>query len=250
MGKVLRWLELGGEPQREELLLADPVVKYFWRFKENLAIRGGVVKYKWMSGIDRWLLVVPEILKGIVLEFCHSKGMDGHMGIEKTRFRILERAIWYNLRNSCEEHVKGCAVCNKQKKGCRVARGEQHAGYALERVHIDIMGPLVETQKENKYILVIVDQFTKWVEAFPLKKSIGRNCGRGSSERICGTVWVSIGDSYRSREDFESELFKEMCELVEIGKRRTTSYRPSANGQVECYNRSIAQIIRCCIGDR
>ena len=50
--------------------------------------------------------------------------------------------------------------------------------------------------------------------------------------------------------NFESELFKEMCELLEIGKTRTTSYRPSANGQVERYNRSIAQIIRCCIGDR
>ena len=138
-----------------------------------MAIRGGVLKYKWMSGIDRWVLVVPEILKGTVFEFCHNKGMTGHMGIEKTKSRDLERAIWYNLRNSCEEHVKGCAVCNRQKKGCRVARGEQqlfHARYALERVHIDIMGPLVETQKGNKYILVIVDQFTKWVEAFPLKK--------------------------------------------------------------------------------
>ena len=50
--------------------------------------------------------------------------------------------------------------------------------------------------------------------------------------------------------NFESELFKEMCELLEIGKTRTTSCRPSANGQVERYNRSIAQIIRCCIGDR
>ena len=53
-----------------------------------------------------------------------------------------------------------------------VERGEQqllHAGYALEPVHIDIMGPLMETQKGNKYILVIVGQFTKWVEAFQLK---------------------------------------------------------------------------------
>ena len=50
--------------------------------------------------------------------------------------------------------------------------------------------------------------------------------------------------------NFESELLKEMCELLEIGKTRTTSYRPSANGQVERYNRSIAQIIRCCIGNR
>ena len=90
MGKVLRWLELGGEPQREELFLADPVVKYFWRFKKNLAIRGGVLKCKWMSGIDRWLLVVPGILKGTVLASCHSKDMAGHMVIEKTKSRILE----------------------------------------------------------------------------------------------------------------------------------------------------------------
>ena len=41
VGKVLRWLELGGEPQWEELLLADPTIEYFWRFKENWAIRRG-----------------------------------------------------------------------------------------------------------------------------------------------------------------------------------------------------------------
>ena len=29
VGIVLRWLELGVEPQREELLMADPDLKYF-----------------------------------------------------------------------------------------------------------------------------------------------------------------------------------------------------------------------------
>ena len=178
--------------------------------------------------------------------------MAGHMGIEKTKSRVLERAMWYNLRNSCEEHVKGCAVCNRQKKKHRVARGEQqlfHAGYALERVHIDIMGPLVETQKGNKFILVIVDQFTMWVDAFPLKNQLAET-GAGV---VVGEFVARVGCPLEIHTDqggnFESELFKEMCELLEIGKTRTTSYRPSANGQVERYNRSIAQIIRCCIGD-
>ena len=50
--------------------------------------------------------------------------------------------------------------------------------------------------------------------------------------------------------NFDSELFKEMCELLENSETKTTSYRPSSNSQVERYNRSITQIIRCCIGDR
>ena len=59
---------------------------------ESIGLKGGVLKYKWMSGIDRWLLVVPEILNGTVLEFCHSKGVAGHMGIDRTSWsggRIL-----------------------------------------------------------------------------------------------------------------------------------------------------------------
>ena len=36
------------------------------------------------------------------------------------------------------------------------------------------MGPLMETQKGNKYILVMVDQFTQCVEAFPLKNKLAK----------------------------------------------------------------------------
>ena len=39
--------------------------------------------------------------------------------------------IWHNVRNNCEEYLKGFADCNSQKKGCSVARGKNrffHAG--------------------------------------------------------------------------------------------------------------------------
>ena len=42
------------------------------------------------------------------------------------------------------------------------------SGYPMERIATDILGPLPETDKRNRYILVITDYFTKWVEAYPI----------------------------------------------------------------------------------
>ena len=42
-----------------------------------------------------------------------------------------------------------------------------------------------------------------------------------------------------------SDLFRKLCQLLEISKTRTTPYRPCANGQIERYNRTILQAIRC-----
>ena len=39
----------------------------------------------------------------------------------------------------------------------------------MERLAIDIAGPLPKTNKGHKYILVISDYFTKWTQAFAIK---------------------------------------------------------------------------------
>ena len=45
----------------------------------------------------------------------------------------------------------------------------------MERVHMDMLGPFPPSEQGNKYILVMVDQFTKWVEihALPDVTAIG-----------------------------------------------------------------------------
>ncbi|KAL6421358.1 hypothetical protein ACFW04_014695 [Cataglyphis niger] len=44
-----------------------------------------------------------------------------------------------------------------------------NAGVPFERVQLDVVGPFPTSSSENKYLLVISNYFTKWVEAFPLK---------------------------------------------------------------------------------
>ena len=41
----------------------------------------------------------------------------------------------------------------------------------------------------------------------------------------------------------ESELFKELCELLRIDKTRTTGYHPSSNDLVERFNRTLENMI-------
>ena len=49
------------------------------------------------------------------------------------------------------------------------------SGFPLEKLAVDILGPLPVTEKGNKYILVVSDYFTRWVEAYPMP-SRGVNC--------------------------------------------------------------------------
>jgi hypothetical protein len=64
-----------------------------------------------------------------------------------------------------------CMECNQNKKATVSARHPMlsyHSGSPMERVHLDFIGPLPRTKRGNKHILMMVDQFTKWVKCIPL----------------------------------------------------------------------------------
>ena len=65
-------------------------------------------------------------------------------------------------------HISKCAICesNKQpKKKPRAALKDFRVGYPMDRVAVDVMGPLPLSAAGNKYILCIGDNFTRWIEA-------------------------------------------------------------------------------------
>ena len=38
----------------------------------------------------------------------------------------------------------------------------------MERMAMDVLCPLPESEQGNKYLLIVADYFTKWMEAFPI----------------------------------------------------------------------------------
>ena len=113
---------------------------------------------------------MPHELKSEVLTHCHDLKLGGHLGREKTLAK--QSFFWYQMTQDCVLHVRTCSACNRNKCGNirygRAPLGEYHAGAPLDRIHIDILGPITTSQDGNVYILMLVDQFTKWLECWPL----------------------------------------------------------------------------------
>ena len=117
----------------------------------------------------------------------------------------------------------------------------------MERVHLDFLGPLPKTEHGNEYVLMMVDQFTKWVECIPLPTQTAEETARAAVNEFFARFGYPFQIFTDQGRNFESKLFTAVCEVLRIHKARTTPYRPSANGQVERYNRTLMDAVRCFI---
>ena len=114
-----------------------------------------------------------------------------------------------------------------------------HAGMTMEHLHIDILGPFPLSTRGNRYILAMVDQFTKWVEVFPLPEQTAETTAWTLITEVVSWFGVPLSIHTDLGKKFESCLFPEVCHLLEVAKTRTTPYHPSSNGQVERPNRTL-----------
>ena len=116
-------------------------------------------------------LIVPGSLRASILMANHNHTTSSHLGVRRTLYSIRKRYYWPGLTSAVHKGVTGCTVCGAKKSfgKKRRARLKQYiVGSPMERLAMDILGPLPETPRKNKYVLVVTDYFTKWTESYPL----------------------------------------------------------------------------------
>ena len=247
--QLIVWLQTDIAPSQRELSLCSPTVTYFYLNRSCLSYQNNLLWYSWKDVIgEKQLLVVPESLKQEVLSLNHDIPFTGHMGIAKTLLRIRKSFIWYKMSRDVELFVKSCQVCNRRKKANTKAKaglGQYHVGSPLERVHVDFLGPFTPSTKGNQRVLMIVDQFTKWLECFPLPHQNAEETARCMVNGFISRLGCPVEIHTDQGKNFDGKLFATVCDLLQITKTRTTPYRPCSNGQVERYNCASLQLIWC-----
>ena len=119
----------------------------------------------------------------------------------------------------------------------------------MQRIHIDIVGPLPQPRSSKRYILMVQCSFTKWAEAFAIPNQCATTCAR-----VLVKNWVcqyGVLDSMHSDQgrNFKSLVFEEMCHLLEINKTQSTAYHPEGNGQVENLHKTLRSMLKARVED-
>ncbi|MES9882407.1 MAG: transposase family protein, partial [Sedimenticola sp.] len=139
-----------------------------------------------------------------------------------------------------------CVTCQARKMPAGPSKAPMqsyHVGMPMERVALDILGPLPETLRGNKYVLVVTDYFTRWAEAYPLRVITAASVATTLVEQFIsrfGTPRIIHSDQGRQ---FESQLFTQLCSLLQCQKTRTTPFHPQSDGLVERFNRTLEDML-------
>jgi hypothetical protein len=100
--------------------------------------------------------VVLNHERQFILKNSHDTLFCGHLGFQKTHDRIIHKYYWYKQADDCQRY-KTSNKYNKAKLKPYIASRPNQIVSAV------VFGP-IPTINDNKYILVVSDLFTKYVE--------------------------------------------------------------------------------------
>ena len=167
-----------------------------------------------------------------------------HPGIRGTRNLITQRFIWPRMHTDIKLWTQACIACQKAKvtRHTRTQLEKFDSAGRFDHIHIDFVGPL-QIAQGCRYVLTIIDRATHWLEAVPLPDQTAETTAKALYEN-----WITrYGCPERITSDqganFESNLFRQLTQVLGIKKLRTTSFHPIANGILERAHRTLKAAI-------
>ncbi|XP_040360535.1 uncharacterized protein LOC121048362 [Ixodes scapularis] len=191
-------------------------------------------------------LVVPTKYRDDLLSLCHGNCWSGHLGVNKTKERLLGEYYWPGCFKDVERYVKSCDACQRVGKPGEKWKAPLKLvpliSEPFRRLVIDTVGPLPRTKSGYKYLLTMICPATKFPEAIPLKEL-------SSSEIVDAllTVFARIGFPAEIQADqgtvFTSALTTTFLQRCGVRLIHSSVYHPQSNS-VEKWHSVLKRVLR------
>jgi hypothetical protein len=237
------------KPDWDDVAHLSETSKSLWRQWDRLQMFRGVLVRRFEKpegGVECWQTVMPTTRRLSFVRLLHEGATGGHLGRKRTERQVQLRAYWPGWSTDVRKVLHACTPCARYHRGRAPHQTPLKpfvAGEPWEVVSIDITGPHPKSRRGHVYILTLVDHFSKWAEALPIRKHTASTVARVLFDHIFSRFGMPVRCLSDQGAEFESVMFKELCQLMNIHKIRTSPYRPSTNAVVERFHRTLNSML-------
>ena len=162
-----------------------------------------------------------------------------HPSVRSSRRMVSNRFVWLGLAKDVMSWARACTQCQRAKAQRHTTAPLQNFSLPdrhFQHVHVDIVGPLPISEGYS-YLFTMVDHFTHWPEAVPMKNNATTACVQALTHS-----WIArfgIPDTITSDRgvQFTRQLCRQISQYLGFWHHHSTAYHPQANGLVERLHR-------------
>ncbi|KAJ3648427.1 hypothetical protein Zmor_020232 [Zophobas morio] len=236
----------------DDLVHAQAEISQQWTSRGYLLNQGVLYRYSQDGESEEAQLVVPKHERPRVLAEYHDSPTAGHYGVERTYYRVKRRYYWTGMRRYITDYLKGCIDCQRYKAPNLKPAGLLQTpamGHRMEVLAVDLFGPLPPTKEHHRWVLIVEDYATRWVELFTLAEASAEAC----ATTLVTEVFLRYGIPRRIVSDngtqFISAVMQKITFCLGITQSFTPVYHPEAN-PVERKNRDLKTQLAIQIGNQ
>lgn len=159
--------------------------------------------------------------------------------------RRVNRVWWApGFHDFASQAVKRCVTCQEHNIGQAVRTPQKHvpttdAPFEIVQIDFSDMPPC----GRFKYLLVCVDQFSGWVEAYPTVKNDARTVVKCLTRELIPRFGLPPIFSSDRGSHFDNKLMQEVMDILGLKQQLHTPYRPQASGMVERTNQTLKRYL-------
>ena len=248
---VRKWVK-GDPPKSKEEIRGLPQDAHVYH--QHLAVldvdEGDLLVMKKIPGFKQegQRILVPDKAKirDEVYKFSHVHPSAGHFGSQATCARAALKFYWPGMNADLKRKVKSCDTCLAKIQQVNLKNGEhkpRRHGFPGEVLYIDLVGPMPETNKGDRYIATMQDGFSRYCAASTIPNKEASTVANALLD-----TWITrFGCPVRIHSDqgkeFHNKIWHQLCDRLQITKTVTPAYNPNSN-LIERFHRTLNTIMR------
>ncbi|GBM54090.1 Retrovirus-related Pol polyprotein from transposon 412 [Araneus ventricosus] len=190
-------------------------------------------------------VVIPQVYRDKILALCHE-GTSSHLGVRKTKDRLLKHYFWPNCIKEIEGYVRSCDTCQRMEKGNDKIKAPLKLvpiiTEVFSKMNIDAVGPFPTSLKGNSYLLTAICMSLRYPDAIPVADISSISVTDALLE-----IFSRMGLPREIQSDlgssFTSFLTSEFFDRFGIKVTHSSVHHPQSN-PVERFHRTIKRMLK------